>query len=113
VAEIVSGEKTNGAAERLGEITWDSYETIIDHAVALQERNVRFTQGIIEALTGEYRQQAQANRAVMREFVERVAKRRDAFRTIVEESFDAYMDFLYAPLSYYEEALEATKRVVR
>ena len=108
---MASRERANSAAERLAETTRDSYETVLDHAVALQERNVRFAQGMLDALTREYRQQAEANRAVTRELVERAEKQRDALRTVVEESLDAYIDLLYAPLSYYEEGLEATRKL--
>jgi NAD-dependent SIR2 family protein deacetylase len=37
----------------------------------------------------------------------------DAFRTLVEESLDAYMDLAYAPFSYFRQGLEAARNVVR
>ncbi len=39
---MVNTEKANKAIERLAETTRDSYQTVLDHAVGLQERNVRF-----------------------------------------------------------------------
>jgi hypothetical protein len=42
---MVNMEKANKAVERLAETTRDSYQTVLDHAVGLQERNVRFAQG--------------------------------------------------------------------
>jgi hypothetical protein len=35
-------EKVSRAAEKLAEAKQDSYQTVVDHAVGLQERNVRF-----------------------------------------------------------------------
>ena len=106
-------EKANRAVERLAENTRDSYQTVVDHAVGLQERNVRFAQGVVDSTIKELRQQAESNRAMTQELVERAERQRDAFQTLVEESVDAYMDLAYAPFSYYKEGLEAAKKVVR
>ncbi|HEX5975323.1 MAG TPA: hypothetical protein VFY57_09210, partial [Rubrobacteraceae bacterium] len=103
----------NRAAERLAETTRDSFGTVVDHAVGLQERNVRFAQGVVEGSIRELRQQAESNRALTQELVDRAERQRDALQTLVEESVDAYMDLAYAPLSYYKEGLEAAKMAVR
>lgn len=106
-------DKANKAAERLAETTRDSFGTVVDHAVGLQERNVRFAQGLVEGSIKELRSQAESNRAMTQELVERAEKQRVAFQTLVEESVDAYMDLAYAPLSYYKEGLEVAGRAVR
>ena len=106
-------DKANKAAERLAETTRDSFGTALDHAVGLQERNVRFAQGLVDSSIKELRYQAESNRAVTQELVERAEKQRDAFQTLVEESVDAYMDLAYAPFSYYKEGLEAARKAVR
>jgi hypothetical protein len=99
-------EKANKAAERLAGTTRDSYRTIFDHTVALQERNAKFVQGLFDRTAQEVRSQAESNRAVTQELVERAERQRDAFQTVVEESVDAYLDFLYAPLAYYKQGLQ-------
>ena len=106
-------KKANRAMEQLAKTTGDSYKTVIDHAVALQERNVRFAQGLVDGTIAELRHQAESNRVMTQELVERAERQRDAFQTLVEESVDAYMDLAYAPFSYYKEGLEAAKKVVR
>ncbi len=106
-------EKTTKAAEKLAHTTRDSYMTVIDHAVGMQERNVRFAQSVADDSIKELRKQAESNRAMTREVVERVENQRDAFQTLAEESLDAYMNLLYAPLSYYKEGLEAARKVTR
>ncbi len=106
-------DKANKAAERLAETTRDSFETVLDHTVGLQERNVRFAQGLVDSSIKELRYQAESNRAVTQELVERTERQRDAFQTLLEESVDAYMDLAYAPFSYYKEGLEAAKKAVR
>jgi methyl-accepting chemotaxis protein len=110
---VANMDKANKAAERLAETTRDSFGTVLDHAVGLQERNVRFAQGLVDSSIKELRYQAESNRAVTQELVERAERQRDAFQTLVEESVDAYMDLAYAPFSYYKEGLEAAKKAVR
>jgi hypothetical protein len=105
--------KANKAAERLAETTRDSYQTVLDHTAGLQERNVRFAQSLVDSSIKELRYQAESNRAVTQELVDRAEVQRDAFQTLLEESVDAYMDLAYAPFSYYKEGLEAAKKAVR
>jgi hypothetical protein len=92
-------EKANEAAEKLAETTRDSYQTVVDHTVGLQERNVMFAQGIVDDSIKELRHQAESSRAMTQELVER--------------SLDAYMDLAYAPFSYYKEGLQAARKAVR
>jgi hypothetical protein len=98
-------EKANKAAEQLTRTTGDSYKTVIDHTVALQERNIRFAQGLVDSSIKELRTQAESNRGLTQELVDRAEGQRDAFRTLVEESLDAYMDLAYAPFSYFRQGL--------
>ncbi len=102
-------EKANEAAEKLAKTTRDSYQTVVDHTVGLQERNVRFAQGIVDDSIKELRHQAESNRAMTQELVERFEKQRDAYQALVERSLDAYMDLAYAPFSYYKEGLQAAR----
>ena len=110
---VATMEKANRAAERLAETTRDSFGTILDHAVGLQERNVRFAQGLVDGSIKELRSQVESNQAMTQELVERAEEQREAFQTLLEESVDAYMDLTYVPFSYYKEGLEAARKVVR
>jgi transcriptional regulator of heat shock response len=106
-------EKANRAVERLAENTRGSYQTVVDHAVGLQERNVRFAQGVVDGTIKELRYQAESNRGVIGELFERAEDQREAYRVIVEQALDAYMDLAYAPLAFYKESLEATRKAAR
>ena len=105
-------EKANRAAERLARTTGDSYKTIIDHTVALQERNVRFAQGLVDDSIKELRSQVESNQAMTQELVDRAERQRGAFRTFIEESADAYVDLLYAPLAYFRQGLRLVETEV-
>ena len=97
----------------MAETTRDSYQTVVDHAVGLQERNVRFAQGVVDDSIRELRHRAESNRAMTQELVGRIEKQRDAYQALVEQSLDAYMDLVYAPFSYYKEGLQAAKKAAR
>ena len=103
-------EKMNKAAEKLAQANQDAAQTMMDHTIGLGERNVRFAQGVVDSSVKEIRQQAESNRALTQEFVERAENQREAFQTMVEESVDAYMDLVFAPMSYYKEGLQAAKK---
>ncbi len=98
-------EKTNRTVEHLAKTSADSYKTVIDHVVAQQERNVKFAREIFDGTAREIRHQAESNKRLTQELVERAEGQRDAFRTLVGESVDAYTDLLYAPFAYYRQGL--------
>ena len=97
---MANKDKANEAAERFAKITQDSYRTVVEHAVGLQERNTRFAQDLVEGSIREMRQQAESNLAITQELAERAEEQSDAFRALIEESRDAYRNILYAPFSY-------------
>ncbi len=98
-------EKANKTVEHLAKTSADSYKTVIDHVVAQQERNVKFAREIFDGTAREIRHQAESNKRLTQELVERAEGQRDAFRTLVGESVDAYTDLLYAPFAYYRQGL--------
>ncbi|HET7273278.1 MAG TPA: hypothetical protein VFI90_19580 [Rubrobacter sp.] len=105
-------KKANRTAERLARTNGDSYKMVIDHVVAQQERNVKFAQELFDGTARELRHQAESNRALTQELVDRAEKQRDAIRTLVGESVDAYTDLLYAPLAYYRQGLRLVESEV-
>lgn len=110
---MASAEKTNRAAEQVAQSTRDSYQSMVEHSVDLQERNIRFLQDMIDGSVKEMRHQAESNRVMTQQLIERAEKQREAFQTLLEESLDAYMDLLYSPLTYYKQGLEAAKKAAR
>ena len=110
---MATTEKTSKVVEKLAETTWDSYQTVVDHAVGLQERNVRFAQGMVDGTIKELRHQAESNRSVVGELFERAEDQREAYQALVEQSMDAYIDLAYAPFTYYKEGLEAARKATR
>lgn len=106
-------ERTGKTAERLAKANADTYKLVVDHFAAQQERNVRFAQGTLDGVVREVRHQAESNRSLTQELVDRAERQRGAYQTLVEQSVDAYMDLLYAPLSYYKQGLQAVEGEVK
>ena len=102
-------ERTGKMAGRLARTSGDTYKVVVDHFVAQQERSVRFAQQTLDGLVREVRHQAEGNRALTQELVERAEQQRGAYQTLVGQSVDAYMDLLYAPLSYYKQGLRVVE----
>ena len=98
-------KRTNRTVERLARTSADSYEMVVDHVVAQQERNVRFAQGVLGDAARELRHQADSNRSVVGELVERAEVQRDAYRTLAGEWAEAHTDLLYAPFAYFRQGL--------
>ena len=105
-------KRTNRTVERLAKTSADSYKMVVDHVVAQQERNVRFAQGVLDDAARELRHQADGNRSVVGELVERAEVQRDAYRTLAGEWVEAYTDLLYAPFAYYRQGLRLVENQV-
>ena len=106
-------ERTGKTAERLAKTSGDTYKLVVDHFSAQQERNVRFAQDTLDGAVREVRHQAESNRSLTQELVERAERQRGAYQTLVEQSVDAYMDLLYAPLSYYKQGLRVVEGEIK
>ena len=107
-------EKTGKTAGRLVKTSGDTYKVVVDHFAAQQERSVRFAhvrfaQEVLDGAVREVRHQAESNRSLTQELVERAEQQRGAYQTLVGQSVDAYMDLLYAPLSYYKQGLRVVE----
>jgi hypothetical protein len=98
-------KRTNRTVERLAKTNADSYKMVFDHVVAQQGRNVRFAHGVLDNAARELRHQADSNRSVVGELVERAEVQRDAYRTLAGEWVEAHADLLYAPFTFYEQGL--------
>jgi hypothetical protein len=106
-------ERTGKTAERLAKTSGDTYKLVVDHFAAQQERNVRFAQDTLDGAVREVRHQAESNRSLTQELVDRAERQRGAYQTLVEQSVDAYMDLLYAPLSYYKQGLRVVEGEIK
>jgi hypothetical protein len=81
----------------------ESYETVADAAVEIQERNIQFSQSFVDTWNETLRRQAETTRAMTQVLVEQTQRQQEAFRTLTEESVSAYIDLLYSMFPYPPE----------
>jgi hypothetical protein len=101
LAKVANRNPANEAAERLVQTTQDSCRTVVDHAVRLQERNVLLAERLVEDSIRHLHHQSERNWDMTQELFEQAEEQSDVFRRFVEESVDAYIDFLYLPFYRY------------
>jgi len=89
------------------------FQSVADSAVAAQERNVRYTQNVLQSGTELLKSHTESTRTLVQTMIEQTQKQQEAFQMLARESFDAHVEFLYAPFSYYEQTLETAESIAR
>jgi hypothetical protein len=103
VVDRSRAENANQAAEQMAKTIQDSYETVADAAVEIQERNIQFSQSLVDTWNSTLRKQAETTRAMTQVLVEQTQRQQEAFRTLTEESVSTYIDLLYSMSPYPQE----------
>jgi hypothetical protein len=84
-------------------------QTLVDSALAAQERNTQLAQQILENGVELLKSQLSAAHKLRQELEQQYQTQQDAFQTLVQESLETYKDFLFAPLTYWQKALNASQ----
>ena len=106
-------ESTRSVAQELSKQQQQAVQTIADSAFEAQERNIQFAQGVLENGIEVLKSQAESTRSLTHTLIEQSHQRRELYRTLVQESAEAYWKFLFAPLTYVERAFEITETITR
>ena len=87
-------------------------QTLADSTTVAQKRNLKYAQNVYENGTELLKSHAGGARGLMETLVEQSHTQQEAFQTIARESMNAYVDFLYAPFSFYQQAWGLTRSTV-
>jgi hypothetical protein len=87
----------------------EGFQTLVDSTIAAQERNARLAQSILENGVEVLKSQVGATDSLMQELGQQFQKQQDAFQALAQESMDAYRDFIFAPLTFWQKALGAAE----
>jgi hypothetical protein len=87
----------------------EGLQTIVDSAVAAQDRNTKLAQNILENGIEVLKSQVDVTHSLMQELGQQFQKQQDAFQTLAQESMDAYRDFVFAPLTFWQKAMSAAE----
>lgn len=105
--------KVNEAAWNMVKAIREANEEIADSVVVAQERNIKYVQNILLNGIEVLKSQTESARNLTQELVEQSQKQQAAFQALLHEAVDAYVGFLYAPLSSYKQAVDYTDMAVK
>lgn len=106
--------------EKVTESTWDMFKSLqeantamVDSAVATQERNLQYAQSMLMSGAEVFKSHGENSAALIQELMTLFYKQQEIFQSLVTTSMEAYVAFLYRPLSYYKERMEAVEMAVK
>jgi hydroxylamine reductase (hybrid-cluster protein) len=100
----------NQAALEWTETTRQAYQAVASGVVAAQEHNVQFAQTVFENGVAQLRAQEETARGLFQTMAEQTEKQRTAFQKLAQESVNAYLDLLAAPIAFYQKGLDVTRQ---
>jgi len=86
-------------------------QAVFNSAIAAQERNMHYAQTTFENGAELWKNHVRNTRSLMDKLAEQGQRQQEAFRQIARESLDAYIDFFFAPFSYYKQALDTAESI--
>ena len=81
-------------------------QTVVNTALAAQERNVKFMQSMLANGTEVLQAHGESTRDLAQTLVELSRRQQEAFQTVTRGSFNTFVDFLTSPFSYSQQVLE-------
>ena len=91
----------------------EGFQAVVDSALAAQERNTKLAQNIIENGIEVLKSQAGVTRSLMQELGQQSQKQQEAFQALAQQSMEAYREFLFTPLTFFQKAVDATEAATR
>ncbi|MFL5656483.1 MAG: hypothetical protein ACJ8CB_20185 [Ktedonobacteraceae bacterium] len=91
----------------------DTNQAVTDHFVAVQDRNLKFTQNLFLIGIEAMESQAKNERHLMDQWVQQLPKQQEAFHRLMNATLDVYLNFLRVPFSYYQAVVNATGAVTQ
>jgi len=86
-------------------------QTVADSAAAAQERNMKLVQSNLQSSSELLKSHVESSRALAQKFAEQVQRLQESWQALGRESMDTYMNFFFAPFSYYQQALESAESI--
>lgn len=74
---------------------------------------MKFAQSMLQNGTEVLKAHAESTRDLVQTLAEQSWKQQEAFQTLARGSFNAFVEFLTAPFSYYQQALDTAESAAR
>src|SRR5215813_5286365 len=91
----------------------EGLQAVVDSAVAAQERNTKLAQSILENGIEVLKSQVGVTHSLVHELGQQYQKQQEAFQALAQESLEAYKDFLFAPVTFFQKAMDAAEVATR
>ena len=91
----------------------EGLQAVVDSALAAQERNTKLAQGILENGIDVLKSQVGVTHSLLQELGQQYQHQQEAFQTLAQESLEAYREFLFAPLTFFQKTIDATEATTR
>src|SRR3954451_12660125 len=99
-------QRINEAAEKFTDALVQSYQAVSQRGESAQERNAQLTEEFLNRVVNNLRSETEANRELGQQLADQQQRQAEAGQTLVQESTDAYMDFVHSMFSFYEGAAQ-------
>jgi hypothetical protein len=108
-----SQQRINEAADQFTDALVQSYKTVAQRGVSVQERRAQVTEVFFNQTINNLRAQTEENRQVSGQLADQQQRRAEAAQTLTQESVGAYMDFMDSMFSYWQGGIETAEQGAR
>ena len=105
-----SQQRLNEAAEQFTDALVQSYKTVAQRGVSVQEGSAQVTEVFFNQTINNLRAQAEENRQVSGQLADQQQRRAEAAKTLTQGSVGAYMEFMDSMFSYWQGAIETAEQ---
>jgi predicted nucleic acid-binding protein len=91
----------------------EGLQAVVDSAIAAQERNAKLAQGILENGIEVLKSQVGVTHSLIQELGQQYQNQQEAFQALAQQSMEAYREFLFAPLTFFQKAVDAAEATTR
>ncbi len=106
----------NKRLQQVHDVSWDvvnslreTNQTIADSIKTMQNRNLKFTQGLFSSWMELLTQQTESMQHFQQQWEQQIWEQRDALRKLMPLSIQIYLDFLRAPFSFPRQVVDGIK----
>jgi hypothetical protein len=103
--KVMPENKVNEATGDLVTPFREVNQAVAESIIAVQEYNLKYAQGFLINGMEVLKNQVESTQTLIQEVGQQIQKQQEAFQRLARESASFYIDFLLAPLSYYQRAV--------
>jgi predicted RNA polymerase sigma factor len=106
-------QRVNEAAEQFTDALVQSYKTVAERGVSVQEGSAQVTEVFFNQTINNLRAQAEENRQASQQLVDQQQRQAEAAETLAQESVSAYMHFMDSMFSWWQGGVQTAERGAR